>query len=122
MSVRATEKLVGELRFVKAPTAYQQSAVADHITLSATLHRQQTYAARVCLHGLLREAPFGVSERERRATLVLTKQLEIPHRVLWAAQPESQPFGFDGERHWSVAPRHIQPDRSSGRWHTARPE
>ena len=38
------------------------------------------------------------------------------------AQPESQPFGFDGERHWSVAPRHIQPDRSSGRWHTARPE
>jgi hypothetical protein len=42
----------------------------------------------VCLQGLLREASFGVSERERRATLVLTEQLEIPDRVLWAAQPE----------------------------------
>jgi hypothetical protein len=54
----------------------------------APLRRQQTTTAGVCVHGRLREASFGFGQRERRATLVLAEQLEIPDRVLWAAQPE----------------------------------
>jgi hypothetical protein len=106
MSMKSKEEFIGDFWFIEGSSTDDQSAVTDWIAFDSPSNGQQAEAERPCGLVLLDKALLRLIDGHRRASLVLTEELEVPPSVVSCAQSHGQSLRIEGERHRAVAVTH----------------